>query len=80
MIRGSLVGLIHYRSLNIQSGAHDEGNAVSLMSNDVGNIETVGEMAHEFWAQILEVIAGTVMLALQIGWLFPVPLVIIFCK
>jgi hypothetical protein len=49
------------------------------MSNDVSNLETVGEMVHEFWAQILEVIVGMAMLASQIGWLFPVPLVIIFC-
>jgi ATP-binding cassette subfamily C (CFTR/MRP) protein 1 len=80
MIRGALVGLIYHRSLNVQSNSHDVGSSVSLISTDVGNLETVGEMLHECWAQFLEVIVGTAILASQVGWLFPVPFVIIICS
>lgn len=78
MIKGVLVSVIHHRSLDIQSDAHDEGFAVTLMSSDVGNLESVGEMVHETWAQVLEVMIGTCMLATQIGWLAPLPFVFIF--
>ncbi len=80
IIRGALVTLIYHRSLNVENGTHESGNAVTLMSTDVSNLDSVGEMAHETWAQVLEVLIGTGMLANQIGWLFPVPLVLIFCK
>lgn len=80
MIRGALVGLIYHRSLNIQSAKHDDSNAVALLNTDVDSLESVGEMFHETWAQFLEVVIGTALLARQIGWLCPVPLVIICCE
>ncbi|PVH81323.1 P-loop containing nucleoside triphosphate hydrolase protein [Cadophora sp. DSE1049] len=78
IIRGSLVGLIYHRSLEVESGKHDDGNAVTLLNSDVESIDSVGEMFHETWAQFLEVVVGTALLTRQIGWLSPVPLVIIF--
>jgi ATP-binding cassette subfamily C (CFTR/MRP) protein 1 len=80
MVRGALIGLIHHRSLNVRSGAYDDGNAVTLMSTDVDSLQDVGEMFHETWAQFLEVVIGTTLLATQIGWLCPIPLIIIFCE
>ena len=80
MIRGALVALIYHRSLQVDSCTHENGTAVTLMSSDVSNLETVAEMAHETWAQALEVLIGTGLLANQIGWLFPVPIFIIFRK
>lgn len=80
MIRGALVGLIHQRSLNRSSGSYDDGSAVTLMSTDVDSLDTVAEMFHESWAQFLEVIVGTTLLARQIGWTCLVPLLIIFRK
>jgi len=80
MIRGALVGLIHHRSLNVQSGTHDDGNAVTLMHTDVDSIDGVGQMFHETWAQLLEVIVGIALLTREIGWFSPVPLFIIICK
>ncbi|KAH7327434.1 P-loop containing nucleoside triphosphate hydrolase protein [Rhexocercosporidium sp. MPI-PUGE-AT-0058] len=76
--RGSLVGLIYHRSLEVESGKHEDGNAVTLLNTDVENIDSVGEMFHETWAQFLEVLIGTALLTRQIGWLPPVPLLIIF--
>ncbi|KAH7400242.1 P-loop containing nucleoside triphosphate hydrolase protein [Cadophora sp. MPI-SDFR-AT-0126] len=78
MIRGSLVGLIYHRSLEVESGKHDDGKAVTLLNSDVESLDSVGEMFHETWAQLLEVVVGTALLTRQIGWLSFVPLVIIF--
>ncbi|KAF4636442.1 hypothetical protein G7Y89_g1648 [Cudoniella acicularis] len=78
MLRGALVGLIHHRSLNVKSGGYEDGNSVTLMSSDVDNLSTVGEMFHETWAQVFEVMLGLGLLANQIGWVWPIPLVFIF--
>ncbi|PTB62192.1 P-loop containing nucleoside triphosphate hydrolase protein [Trichoderma citrinoviride] len=64
MIRGAVVGLIHRKSLNHVSANYDDGKAVTLMSTDAENI--------------IEVLIGTAMLAKEVGWIFPVPIVIIF--
>ncbi|KAH8757146.1 P-loop containing nucleoside triphosphate hydrolase protein, partial [Hyaloscypha sp. PMI_1271] len=64
MIRGAVVGLINCKSLSQQSGSYDDGRAVTLMSTDAESV--------------IEVVLGTLMLAREVGWIFPVPLVIIF--
>jgi len=80
MVRGAVVGLINHKSLSQQSGGYDDGRAVTLMSADADNVTEAAPMFHEAWAQILEVILGLTMLAREVGWVFPVPLVIIFCR
>jgi ATP-binding cassette, subfamily C (CFTR/MRP), member 1 len=64
--------------MQVQNVSYEDGNAVTLMSSDVDDLQSVGEMFHETWAQLLEVVVGTSFLATQIGWLFPVPLIIIY--
>jgi ATP-binding cassette subfamily C (CFTR/MRP) protein 1 len=80
MIRGGLISLIHERALHVRNASYEDGNAVTLMSTDADNLQLVVEMFHDTWAYLLEVIIGTTFLATQIGWLCPVPLVIIFCE
>jgi ATP-binding cassette, subfamily C (CFTR/MRP), member 1 len=80
MIRGAVVGLINSKSLNQQSSNYDDGRAVTLMSTDAENVGQSAQMFHETWAQVIEVLLGTVMLAREVGWICPVPLVIIFCE
>lgn len=80
MVRGSLIGLIHYRAMGVESGTNDEANALALMSSDVNSLESIGDTIHETWAQVVEVIIGTCMLAYQIGWLCLVPHGIIICQ
>jgi hypothetical protein len=80
MIRGSLIGLIHNRSLNVQSEAYTDGKALTLMSTDVDSLSNSAEMLHETWAQFLEVVIGIVMLAMEVGPVWPTPLVIILCE
>ena len=77
MVRGALIGLIHNQSLNISSTGSDS-DAVTLMSSDVDSVESSGEIFHETWAQLLEVIVGTVLLAARIQWFALLPLIIIF--
>lgn len=80
MTRGVIVGLINYKSLSQQSGSYDNGRAVTLMSTDAESVGNSTQMFHETWAQIIEVVLGTLMLAKEVGWICPVPLVIIFCE
>ncbi|KAK3941519.1 P-loop containing nucleoside triphosphate hydrolase protein [Diplogelasinospora grovesii] len=77
MVRGVLTSLLHEHTLLAQSRAYDDGSVVALVTNEVSALETTAEMFHEVWAQALEVIVGTVLLAGQVGWLWPVPHIII---
>ena len=79
LVRGSFVSLIHDKSADAVSRTYESDKAVTLMSNDVSGLETVGEMLHEGWGQFLEVAVGIFMLAMNVGWLWPLPLVFIAC-
>jgi ATP-binding cassette, subfamily C (CFTR/MRP), member 1 len=79
MIRGAVVGLINNKSLTQRSGGYDDGKAVTLMSTDAENLGQTASMFHEAWAHFVEVMIGLTMLAHQVGWIFVVPVVIIFC-
>ncbi|KAF4811049.1 ABC transporter atnG [Colletotrichum siamense] len=78
MIRGALVGLINNKSLTQQSVGYDDAKAITLMSTDAENVGQSARQFHETWAQIIEVLIGTVMLARQVGWACVVPFVMIF--
>jgi ABC-type transport system involved in cytochrome bd biosynthesis fused ATPase/permease subunit len=78
MTRGALIGLIHARSLRVEQSYNQDGKALTLMSTDVDSVETFTEMFHETWAQVVEVLVGTSLLARQIGWFAPLPLIIVF--
>ncbi|KAJ5813483.1 ATP-binding cassette transporter [Penicillium pulvis] len=77
MFRGGLTSLIHHHSLNISATRSEDSEALTLVGSDVDSIESAGEIFHETWAQLLEVIVGTVMLAARVRWLAFLPLVII---
>lgn len=79
MTRGTMVSLIHSRALEVRSEAED-GKVATLVSNDISNMEDSAKMFHETWAQFVEVVVGTFLLSRQVGWLWPLPLVLIFCK
>lgn len=76
-----MVSLIHSRALDVRSSeTEDDGKVVTLVSNDVSNMEDSARMFHETWAQLVEVVIGTFLLSRQVGWLWPLPLVLIVCK
>lgn len=82
-LRGALVGLVHAKSLRsrVESGQADQGGkAMTLMSTDIDSITTSGEMFHEVWAQVIEVLVGTTLLYLKVAWFAFLPLAIVFGK
>ncbi|KAK4216035.1 P-loop containing nucleoside triphosphate hydrolase protein [Rhypophila decipiens] len=85
MVRGSLVGLIHQNSLLSANASHkDSGGSstpVALITTDVAALEGAVETFYMTWACVIEVIIGTVMLARQVGWVWPLPhLITISCS
>lgn len=75
-----MVGLIHSRALEVRNSEAQDGRVATLVSNDVSNMEDSARMFHETWAQFVEVVVGTYLLSRQVGWLWPLPLVLIVCK
>ena len=80
MVKGAVVGLINNAALSQQSSSYDDGRAITLISTDTDGVVQSATMFHESWAHIVEVVTGMTMLARQVGWVSPVPLVIIFCE
>lgn len=80
MIRGTMTSLLHSRALEVRNSEFEDGKVATLVSNDISNLENSARMFHETWAQFAEVVIGTFLLSRQVGWLWPLPLVIIFCK
>ncbi|OIW22995.1 putative ABC transporter [Coniochaeta ligniaria NRRL 30616] len=76
--KSALVGLIHDKTIRSPSIAYDDGEATTLMGTDVEGLEGVGGMFHETWAQCLEVIIGIFLLAQEVGWIWPLPLALIY--
>jgi ATP-binding cassette, subfamily C (CFTR/MRP), member 1 len=80
MFRGAAVSLIYTHTLAIKDHFYDEAAAVTLMSTDVDNIARCLVNLNECWARLLEVIVGTTLLTLQLGWVSVVPIVVVICK
>ncbi|ORY66313.1 putative ABC transporter [Pseudomassariella vexata] len=78
LTKSALIGLIHAKIIDSPSVSYDDGEATTLMSTDTDGLEGVGEMFHETWAQIMEVSIGIVLLSREIGWVWPLPLILIF--
>jgi hypothetical protein len=79
-IKSALIGLIHDKAMSSSSTLYEDGEATTLMSTDVDGLDGIAGMFHETWAQILEVVIGVVLLAREVGWIWPLPLVLIFRK
>lgn len=80
MVKSMLVGLIHDKAIDLPSIAYDNGAATTLMSNDVDHLNLIVEIVHETWAYLLELVIGVFLLAKQIGWIWPLPLCLVFGK
>ena len=79
MVRSPLVGLIHNKAMNSPSVSYDNGESTTLMSTDTDSLNTVAEMFHETWAQMFGVVIGIILLAAEVGWIWPLPLFLIYC-
>ena len=80
MIRGALLGVVHEHSLLARHELYSKAKTVAIASTDVSALEGAPRMLHESWALLVEVVIGSVLLAKQVGWLWPVPHVIIIGK
>lgn len=80
MVRGSLVGLVHENSLIAPSEANESSIPVTLVTTDVATLENAVETFYTTWACSIEVIIGTILLAKQVGWIWPVPHLITVCE
>ncbi|KAM3441709.1 hypothetical protein MY4824_001487 [Beauveria thailandica] len=80
MTRSALTGLIHDKTMKSPSIAYEDGEATTLMSTDANALDGIAEMIHEIWAQVIEVVAGIVLLSNQVGWIWPLPLFLICGK
>ncbi|RAK75330.1 putative ABC transporter [Aspergillus fijiensis CBS 313.89] len=78
MTNSALVGLIHDKTMKSPSIAYNNGEATTLMSTDADSLDGITEMFHETWAQVVEVVIGTGLLASQVGWIWPLPLFFIY--
>ncbi|TVY43016.1 ABC transporter [Lachnellula occidentalis] len=78
LTRSALVGLIHDKTMKSPSIANDNGEATTLMSTDADSLDGVAEMVHEIWAQVAEVVIGIVLLSSEVGWIWPLPLFLIY--
>ena len=78
LTRSALVGLIHDKTIKSPSIANDNGEATTLMSTDADSLDGIAEMVHEVWAQVVEVIIGIVLLSSEVGWIWPLPLFLIY--
>ncbi|KAI1820889.1 putative ABC transporter [Xylaria intraflava] len=78
MTRSALVGLIYDKTMKLPSITYDNGEATTLMSTDADGLDGFAEMVHETWAQIIEVLIGIILLANEVGWIWPLPLFLIY--
>ncbi|XRM48249.1 hypothetical protein ABZX51_011180 [Aspergillus tubingensis] len=77
MVRGALIGLVHDQAMRLP-GKEAESEAVTLINSDVDSVESVGEILHDTWAYLLEVMIGITLLAARLQWFAFLPLAIIF--
>lgn len=78
MTSSALVGLIHEKVLESPSSSYNDSEAYTIMSTDTKSLEGVAEMIHEIWAQAVEVVIGVILLAREIGSIWPLPLLLIY--
>ncbi|KAE8384470.1 P-loop containing nucleoside triphosphate hydrolase protein [Aspergillus alliaceus] len=78
MTKSALVGLIHDKTMKSPSIAYDNGEVTTLMSTDADSLDGIAEMVHETWAQVIEVLIGIGLLASEVGWVWPLPLFLIY--
>ncbi|KXJ96142.1 ABC transporter type 1, transmembrane domain-containing protein [Microdochium bolleyi] len=76
--RCALAALIEDKMMHSWAESSLEGVVLSLISNDIDALDSISELVHETWAQALEVFLGFFLLWREVGWLWPVPLVMIF--
>lgn len=65
--------------MDAPSTPHASANAeaITLMSTDAADLSSIGPIVVESVAYTVEVLVGFVLLAREVGWIWPLPLVLI---
>jgi ABC-type multidrug transport system fused ATPase/permease subunit len=66
-VRGSLIGIIYYKTVNLSITALDESVAVTLMSSDVQTICTGFQLINDLWGVPIELAIVIYLLTQQLG-------------
>jgi len=72
------VTLIFSKTIDERSDENNNGQAVALVNSDVDGLRFMFEMLHEMWAQTLEVFIGIFILMTVVGWLWLIPIFMVF--
>ncbi|KAM3508693.1 hypothetical protein MY10362_001057 [Beauveria mimosiformis] len=76
--RGALVGLVYSKTMRSRSNKNDRGKVITLMNTDIDSLNNIANLAQDVWAYSFQLIVGMAILAFQIRWLSPLPLLVIF--
>ncbi|KIW26309.1 uncharacterized protein PV07_09410 [Cladophialophora immunda] len=77
LARGALVALIYSETLSMEQALDDPSAVLTLMSTDVDRICQSLVVLPDLWSRPLELVVGTTLLALQIGWVSAMPLIVV---
>jgi ATP-binding cassette subfamily C (CFTR/MRP) protein 1 len=80
MFRGAMITVIFSKTLSLDCDEYNESTALTLMSTDIDRIVMCFEYFHSVWARFIEVVIGTTLLALQMGWVCVIPIVVVGCR
>lgn len=80
MVKTSLVHLVYDKALKTNTDRSDAGRIVTIMTTDIEGISDIGSEFHETWGQFFELAISLVLLSKQVGWLWPLPVALVFCK
>ena len=67
-MRGSLIGLIYSRTLDLDASELDHSTALTLVSTDVETAILGFDDLHEVWANLAQLIIAVWLLELQVSW------------
>ncbi|OQE10326.1 hypothetical protein PENVUL_c004G03056 [Penicillium vulpinum] len=76
LFRGTMISLIHDRTLTLHYDLFAESAALTLMSTDIEGIIEHLENFNDVWARTIEVAIGTWLLERQVGAICIVPLIL----
>jgi ATP-binding cassette subfamily C (CFTR/MRP) protein 1 len=72
-----MVSLIYNKALELQAGAYDNTDAITLMSTDIDRIAGSMSTIQDLWARVIEIGIGIWLLEIQLGWVCVAPIIVV---
>ncbi|KAJ5170104.1 P-loop containing nucleoside triphosphate hydrolase protein [Penicillium coprophilum] len=73
-VKGSLIGILHEKTLKCDKDGYSD---LTLLINDVEEIQTAFGWTHVIWSSFLSLSLGLYLLASRLGWASVVPLILV---